>query len=258
VAPKPADCYVSLDYSNDLDELVFLFEQYGKAVGHVPFAFSNPRTDIHVWDSARDTPKLTKHFVIGPNVDVGTRQSIIAIIQSYWDCFYSEGVRFPILAFEFCIDTGDFPPICFRKPHYGLHEGKLVMTHIAVLLHNGWIGLCSGAWGSTIVLAAKPHQEHVLDILDFIWQMCVSYRRLNQAILAFKYPIPHCDDAINNFGDSAGRLFFISLDKRTDITRSLSVSATKKSSHFLDPTTRSTLSLSCLLGHTRLQPFIPP
>jgi hypothetical protein len=213
--PKPADYYIPLDYSNDLDESVFLFERYGKAVGHVPFAFSNPRTDIHVWDSARDTPEFTKNFVIGPNVDVGTRQSIIAIIQSYWDCFYLEGVRFPILGFEFCIDTGGSPPICCCKPHYSPHEGKNIMAHIAVLLHNGWIRLCSGAWGSTIVLAAKPHQEDVLDILDFIWRMCVSYRRLNQVTLPFEYPIPRCDDAIDNFGDSAGRLFFISLDNKT-------------------------------------------
>ena len=45
--------------------------------------------------------------------------------------------------------------------------------------------------------------------------MCVSYRRLNQITLPFEYPIPRCDDAIDNFDDSAGRLFFIALDNRT-------------------------------------------
>ncbi len=45
--------------------------------------------------------------------------------------------------------------------------------------------------------------------------MCVSYRRLNQVTLPFEYPIPRCDDAIDNFGDSAGRLFFIALDNKT-------------------------------------------
>jgi len=38
---------------------------------------------------------------------------------------------------------------------------------------------CFGPWGSSIVLAAKPHQEHVIDIKDFVWRMCVSYRKLN-------------------------------------------------------------------------------
>ena len=49
-----------------------------------------------------------------------------------------------------------------------------------------------------------------------VWYMCVSYHRLNQVTLPFEYPsIPRCDDAINNFGDSNGRLYFISLDNKT-------------------------------------------
>jgi hypothetical protein len=85
------------------------------------------------------------------------------------------------------------------------------MDHIRSLLHNDWIEECGGAWGSLIVLAAKPHQEHIDDIADFIWRMCVSYRKLNSVTLAFAYPIPRCDDAIDDFGDGVGRLF-ISLD----------------------------------------------
>ena len=42
-----------------------------------------------------------------------------------------------------------------------------------------------------------------------------SYRRLNQVTLPFEYPIPRCDDAINDFGDSNSRLYFISLDNKT-------------------------------------------
>jgi len=53
------------------------------------------------------------------------------------------------------------------------------MKQLKSLLSNDWIELCFGAWGSSIVLAAKPHQEHVLDIEDFIWTMCVSYWKLN-------------------------------------------------------------------------------
>jgi hypothetical protein len=45
--------------------------------------------------------------------------------------------------------------------------------------------------------------------------MCVSYHRLNQVTLPSEYPIPRCNDAINNFGDSHGRLYFISLDTKT-------------------------------------------
>ena len=44
--------------------------------------------------------------------------------------------------------------------------------------------------------------------------MRVSCHRLNQVTLPFKYPIPRCDNA-DNFGDSNGRIYFISLDNKT-------------------------------------------
>ena len=56
-----------------------------------------------------------------------------------------------------------------RQPNYGPHESKIIMEHIQALLKNDWIEECKGPWGSLIVLAPKPHQEHVTDINDFIW-----------------------------------------------------------------------------------------
>jgi hypothetical protein len=63
------------------------------------------------------------------------------------------------------------------------------MDQIDSLLHNNWIYECGGPWGLHIVLAPKPHQEHVTNIKDFVWRMCVSYRKLNAVTLAFEYPI---------------------------------------------------------------------
>jgi hypothetical protein len=42
--------------------------------------------------------------------------------------------------------------------------------------------------------------------------MCVSYCKLNSVTLPFAYPIPRCNDAIDDFGGSVGQLWFISLD----------------------------------------------
>ena len=82
------------------------------------------------------------------------------------------------------------------------------MEQLEFLKANGWIRKCFGARSSSIVLAAKLHQEHIMDINEFIWRMCVSYHRLKQVTLPFEYPIPCCDDTIDIFGNSAGRLFF--------------------------------------------------
>ena len=86
------------------------------------------------------------------------------------------------------------------------------MSHIQDLLDNGWITECTGPWGSMIVLAAKPHQEPITWVEDFIWRMCISYRKLNSMTRPFEYPIPRCNDAIEDFGNAHGTLFMMSLD----------------------------------------------
>jgi len=88
------------------------------------------------------------------------------------------------------------------------------MKQLKALLNNDWIELCFGAWGSLIVLPAKPHQEHVLDIEDFIWQMCVSYRKLNSVTKPFQYPIPRCDDTITIMIVGTNFVWIITVDVR--------------------------------------------
>ena len=96
------------------------------------------------------------------------------------------------------------------------HASNLCMDHMKVKLSRSTLQNastfleCGGPWGSPIVLAPKPHQEHITEIDQFVWQMCVSYRNLNRFTLPYEYPIPRCLDAIENLGDSAGHLYYIS------------------------------------------------
>jgi hypothetical protein len=51
------------------------------------------------------------------------------------------------------------------------------------------------------LLAAKPHQEHIRNIKDFVWRFCVNYIPLNGVTRIITYPIPRCDSAVfNEFG----------------------------------------------------------
>ena len=129
---------------------------------------------------------------------------LVSTIHEYWDCFYDGGVVRPILGFDFRIDTGSSAPVCCRQPRYGIFESKIMLEQINTLLFNNWIEECGGAWGSPLVLAPKPHQETITNIDDFIWRMCVSYRKLNSVTLPFEYPIARCNDSSDNFGDSHG------------------------------------------------------
>ena len=118
-----------------------------------------------------------------------------------------------MIGFEFCLDTGNHTPYCCRKPSYGVNESKIIMSHVTKLLDMGWIKDCdTGGWCSPVVLAPKPHQEHITDIKNFVWRMCISYRGLNKITNPFEYPICRCDVVIEDLGDGSGVIYFICLD----------------------------------------------
>ena len=54
-----------------------------------------------------------------------------------------------------------------------------------------------GPWGALVVLAAKPHQENV-PWHKYQWGMCVSCHKLNQFTRPFTFPIPRCDDSLQD------------------------------------------------------------
>ena len=77
------------------------------------------------------------------------------------------------------------------------------------LLNNGLVEPDDGPWGAIIVLAAKPGQENI-QWHDYIWRLCVSYRRLNKVTRTYTFPIPRCDDAVDDIGPNM--IYFISFD----------------------------------------------
>ena len=91
-----------------------------------------------------------------------SRSTISKLVKIYWDCFVEEGIKRPILGFEFAIDTGKHTSVCCQKPRYGPHESIIILKKVKVSLTNGWIEPCpSGGWVSPLVLAPKLHQEHI-------------------------------------------------------------------------------------------------
>jgi hypothetical protein len=71
---------------------------------------------------------------------------LVAVLQDNWDCFFSKGVWWPILGFEFCTDTGNSPPVSCGQVNYGIHESHITMEHVQTLLNNDWIHPCGGSW----------------------------------------------------------------------------------------------------------------
>ena len=77
-----------------------------------------------------------------------------------------------ILRYKFGIVTGDSKPVCCSQPRYSVHKSKNIVTQIETLLHNSHIRHWKTSNGTLIVLAAKLHQETVVNIKIFLANVC--------------------------------------------------------------------------------------
>jgi hypothetical protein len=119
------------------------------------------------------------------------------LIKKYWSVFDNRGVWVPVKNYECVIDTGDAPPIAVKNISYGPKEIPIMRNAVAALEKVGHIRqMHDGRWLFKCILAAKPHQEHVCDIADFVWRLCVNYVPLNLFTCIIAHPIPRCDSAV--------------------------------------------------------------
>jgi hypothetical protein len=214
--PKVISKYITPEYHSDDVDSILDYAQYGNCVykSKLEWKDDSSRNGIIEYDETIHCAELKKDLRFDDSIDDATKSSIVDIIKKIWDCFILIGAKRTILGYEFGIDTGGTRPVCCKKSSYGPYESKVIMEQVNQLLHNNWIQKCGGAWGSMVVLAQKPHQEHITDINDFVWRMCVSYRQLNAVTKKFQFPIPRCDDAISILGCGAVLIWIISLDAR--------------------------------------------
>ena len=114
----------------------------------------------------------------------------------------------PIRGFMASIDTGNHKPISCTPPRYGPHEARVMTKLVEALEANGLIEDDDGPWGALIVLAGKPHQEHK-HWTEYVWRLCVSYRKLNTVTRPFVFLSQRCDDAVEEIG---GAKYIIIMD----------------------------------------------
>jgi hypothetical protein len=85
--------------------------------------------------------------------------------------FDKRGVYIPVKNYECVIDTGNDQPIAIKKILYGKHEAVIMRKCISALAKVGHIRqVTDGSWLFKALLAAKPHQEHFININDFVWR----------------------------------------------------------------------------------------
>ena len=97
------------------------------------------------------------------------QERIYDILRRHWPVFDEKGVFVPVKHYECVIDTGNSRPIAVKKILYGERETVIMRKCIAALEKVGHIRqITDGGWLFKALLAAKPHQEHVCCIDDFV------------------------------------------------------------------------------------------
>ena len=110
--------------------------------------------------------------------------------------FADNGLFVPVQDCECIIDTGGAQHISVSAINYGPRETPMRKC-IAALYELGQIDQnIDCGWLFKETLAPTPHQEHIVDICDFVWRLCVNYIPLNAMTRVIAYPIPRCGDAV--------------------------------------------------------------
>ena len=117
--------------------------------------------------------------------------------------FADKGLFVPVKDYECVINTGSARPISVKNINYGTHETPVMRKCIVALQKVGQIShIFDGRWLFKALLVPKPHQEHVQDIMNFVWIFCMNYILLNAVTRVIAFPIPRCDSAVGlAFGD---------------------------------------------------------
>jgi hypothetical protein len=128
------------------------------------------------------------------------REQVYNLTCKYWSVFDEQGVFVPVKYYKCVFDTGTAQPIAVKKILYGAQETIIMQHCILALAKVGHIcqEITDGSWLFKVLLAPKPHQEHVHNIADSVWHFCMDYIPLNGATCIIAYPIPRCDSAVCN------------------------------------------------------------
>ena len=130
------------------------------------------RQDKHTWSSNLSNENPPNKLNIGSTVNLFTCQQIKKIGNKYWECFDAKGIKFPMLHFESTVDKGTLKPVGYPQLNKTFFRQIIIPDQLDCLVHNDWIEPASGLKGSMVVIAQKPPQEEIANIMSFLWKIC--------------------------------------------------------------------------------------
>ena len=164
----------------------WMFEELGKCAIKETAELPK-RDDIIQWDETKHKSEF-ENSIQWRDCPNEWRPILEYVIKDYWDAFAKEGMKRHILGWIFNVNTGTIKPVCCKQPRYGPHESRVMIKLVNSLQDKGLIEDDFGPWGAQVVLASKPNQGHV-HWSQYVFRLCVSYRKLNAVTRPFQFYI---------------------------------------------------------------------
>jgi hypothetical protein len=120
---------------------------------------------------------------------------IVHLLNTYADLFESpKGLPPPRPGFDHQLPLKEgTTPFNIRPYRYSSVQKDIVDGLVEEMMEKGWIQHSNSPFASPVVLVRKKGGQ---------WRLCVDYRRLNQATIKDKFPIPLIDDLMDELGGS--------------------------------------------------------
>ncbi|GAU27517.1 hypothetical protein TSUD_147110 [Trifolium subterraneum] len=130
-----------------------------------------------------------------PFSDVTIPAEIKQLLHLYADLFENpQGLPPPRPGFDHKLPLKEgTTPFNIRPYRYASIQKDIVDGLVEEMLEKGWIQHSNSPFASPVVLVRKKGGK---------WRLCVDYRRLNQATIKDKFPIPLIEDLMDELGGS--------------------------------------------------------
>lgn len=200
-------------FTMELDSKLFEFYHHGKLIQFQGMFAENLLCMSEIY-SMKELSGVDQYYLLqspsSVKVNLSDKEHLLedqkhelhSLLDRFYDIFEEPKGLPPYRRFDHSIPLQENKPISCRPYRYGPVQKTEIERQVAEMLANGIIQESSSAFAAPVVLVRKK---------DDTWRFCVDYRKINEATVKNKFPIPVIEELLDEL---TGAAYFSKLDLR--------------------------------------------